>query len=106
MAPPLTLTRSMSGCSSFSQARITEANALVGRDGLVAGDRLARLLVARARRHGHDLALEAALGRGPGGPLLAAGAERVEILAGQTPSLGDDLGGDALGDEAPHRGVA
>ena len=56
--------------------------------------------------HGHDLALEPALGRGPGGVLLAAGREGVEVLTGEAPLVGDHLGRDALGDEAAALGVA
>ena len=46
--------------------------------------------------HRQDLALEPALVGGPRGVLLAAGAERVEVLAGEVPLVGDHLGGDAL----------
>ena len=45
---------------------------------------------------GQDLALEATLGGGPGRVLLAAGAEAVEVLPGQVPLVGDQLGRDAL----------
>ena len=45
---------------------------------------------------GHDLVLEAALGRGPGGPLVALHREGVELLARDAPLVGDHLGPDAL----------
>ena len=53
-----------------------------------------------------DLVLEATLGRGPGGELLAAGAEGVEVLAREVPLVGDHLGRDALGHETATLGVA
>ena len=43
-----------------------------------------------------DLVLEAALGGGLRGALLAQGAERVEVLAGDAVLVGDHVGADAL----------
>ena len=56
--------------------------------------------------HRDDLVLEAALGGGPGGPLVALGREGVELLAGDAPLVGDHLGPDALADQAALLGVA
>ena len=55
---------------------------------------------------GDDLVVEAALVGGLLGPLLALGAEGVEVLAGEAPLVGDHLGRDALGHEAAGVGVA
>ena len=46
--------------------------------------------------HGYQLVLEAALGGGPGGPLVALHREGVELLARDAPLVGDHLGADAL----------
>ena len=48
---------------------------------------------------GDDLAVEAALGPRPGRPLLGEQAERVGVLAGDAPLLGDALGALELGRE-------
>ena len=81
-------------------------DALVGADQLVGLGDGAGLLVAVERAHGDDLVVEASLGGGLGGPALALGREGVEVLAGQAPLVRDELGRDALGDEAAHVGVA
>ena len=67
---------------------------------------LAGLLVVRLGPHGDDLVVEAALVGGPRGPLLRSSAERVELLTGDVPLLGDHLGRDALRHEAADAGVA
>src|SRR5204863_6974319 len=54
------------------------------------------LLVAQLGLDRHDLVVESAFVAGPFGPLLALSAERVEILAGEAPLVGDQLGADAL----------
>ena len=73
--------------------------------------RLAQALVDLHQRavgaeHGQDLPLEAALGRRPGRPLLALGAEGVHVVAGDAPLVGDQLGRDALRHEPTLVGVA
>ena len=73
---------------------------------LVGLDELAGLLVAGLGLHGDDLVVEATLVGGLLGPLLALGAEGVEVLAGEVPLVGDQLGRDALGHEAADVGVA
>src|SRR4051794_30856433 len=57
-------------------------DALVDGVHLVGGDELTGLLVARLGLHGDDLVVEAALGGGPLGALLALGAEGIELVAG------------------------
>ena len=69
----------------------------VGPDALVGGEELVgvvALVVADGDRD--DLVLEAALGGGPGGPLVAPHREGVELLARDAPLVGDHLGADAL----------
>ena len=73
---------------------------------LVGLDELAGLLVAGLGLDRDDLVVEAALVGGLGGPLLALGAEGVEVLAAEVPLVGDHLGRDALGHEAAGVGVA
>ncbi len=46
-----------------------------------------------------DLVVEAAFHRGPPRHAAATGTERVEVFARQAPLVGDELSGDALGDE-------
>ena len=55
---------------------------------------------------GHDLVLEAALGRGPGGALVALHREGVELLTRDAPLVGDHLGADALAEQPARLGVA
>ena len=79
----------------------------VGADALVGGDQLVgvvALVVLDGDRD--DLPLEAALGRGLGGPLVRADRELVEVLAAEVPLLGDELGALALADQAAALGVA
>ena len=82
------------------------ADALVGGDELVDLDDLAGLLVEALLGDRDDLVVEAALVGGLLGPLLALGAEGVEVLAGEAPLVGDHLGRDALRHEAADVGVA
>ena len=63
-------------------------------------DDVAGLLVEALLGDPDDLVVEAALGGGALGALLALGAEGVELLAGDAPLVGDHLGRDALGHEA------
>src|SRR5690606_4118275 len=67
---------------------------------------LAGVLVAVDAGDRDDLTLEAALVARPGGPGLALGPEGVEVLAGQVPLVGDQLGRDALRHEAADVRVA
>ena len=53
----------------------------------------------------NDLVLEAALGRGSGGPLMALRREGIELLTRDAPLVGDHLGADALSRE-PGLGVS
>ena len=72
----------------------------VGPDALVGGEDLVGVVaLVVADGHGHDLVLEAALGGGPGGPLVALHREGVELLARDAPLVGDHLGADALADQ-------
>src|SRR5690606_14895669 len=64
------------------------------------------LLVAMDRADRDDLGVEPALVPCPGGARLALRTEGVEVLARQTPLVGDELGGDALGYEAAHIRIA
>ena len=60
---------------------------------------MAAVLVAAELAYGDDLVVEPALCGGPGGVLLGAKGVGVEVFAGQVPLVGDELGGDALGDK-------
>ncbi len=82
------------------------ADALVRCVEFVGLDEFAGLLVAGLGPDGDDLVVEATLGVGPLGPLLAQGTEGVEVVARQAPLLGDDLGRDALGHQPADVGIA
>ena len=74
--------------------QVGDANPFVGRH---------QLAVDVVQRH--DLALEAAFRRGPSGPFVGCEGEGVELVARETPLLGDQLRRDALGYEPSDIGV-
>ena len=79
----------------------------VGPDALVGGDQLVGVgPVVVLDRHRDELALEPALGRGLGGPLVGADRVLVERLAADAPLLGDELGALALADQPAPLGVS
>src|SRR4029078_5901159 len=75
------------------------ADALVAEHQVAALDDVAGLLVEALLGDTDDLVVEAALVGGTLCAVLALGTEGVELLAGDAPPVGDELGGDALGHE-------
>ena len=72
----------------------------VGSERIFSDVRLARALVVVEPVERRDLGLEAALGAGPDGPLVRLDGERLHVLAGDVPLLGDHLGAAELADLA------
>src|SRR3970040_1810048 len=105
VAPPFTLTRAIADLAGVCRRdhavgleRRCEGGHLlpVHRD----ADTLVGVQHAPVReRHGDDLALEAPLSDAPPRLLVALGGELVQLLALEPPLLGDQLGGEPLGDD-------
>ena len=81
----------------FGERRLEVGQGLgcgVGADAFVLREHLDLTIDVDGNRD--DLSVETTLGGGLGGPLLALGRERVEVLAGEAVFVGDHVGTDAL----------